>query len=115
MAWVVSKIIGDGKTPETAFRTALQQNAVAILNADAIPVDLKTGLPTADFGLFEIPDEHVAKAEKDCFMLPKVADKAEHAQIAAKLAEQGCTVDIAAAVNADDIAAAVRQKHELIK
>jgi len=115
MAWVVSKIIGDGKTPETAFRTALQQNAVAILNADAIPVDLKTGLPTADFGLFEIPDEHVAKVEKDCFVLPKVAGKAEHAQISAKLSQQGCMVNIDAAVTADDIALAVRQKHEAIK
>lgn len=108
--WVVSKIIGDGLTPETAFRTAAQQYGIHILNAEHIPVDPKTGRPTSEFALLEIPDKEAQKllAEAGCFVLP--VDVGDKADISQKLIEQGCVVDIAHATKGGDVIAVLAQK-----
>lgn len=110
MAWVVSKIIGDGLSPETAYRTAAQQYGLSILNADHIPVDPKTGKPTSDFALLQVKDgeEAILKNELGCFVLPK--DQIDVNAITTKLAVQGCIVDLKNATSSDAVIALVAAK-----
>lgn len=112
MTWVVSKIIGDGISTETAYRTAAQQYGLAILNADHIPVDPKTGKPTSDFALIQINDgdENTLKNELGCFVLPKQIDVQTKQQLPQKLIDQGCSVDISTVIIGDDLIAVVRAK-----
>ena len=105
--WVVSKIIGDGLSPETAYRTAAQQYGLRILNADHIPVDPKTGRPASAFALIEIADADAAhlKADAGCFVIDKI-----DAQTAAKLQAQSCPVDVSAISTPAELVALVQAK-----
>ena len=109
MAFVISKIIGDGQSTETAFRTVVQEFGVRILPGTFIPVDPKTGIPTSDFALIEIPDEDVPIIENlECFVVPKGG--LDKAQLSKALSDQGCAIEIADVHTPDDLVAVVAAK-----
>ena len=97
MVWVVAKIIGDGQTLATAFRSVVHEFPVKIRNECAIPVDLKTGRPTAAFCLIELSAEDAALVAKaGCQVLSDSADMRPSAKalLAAGLAEQGAALSL---------------------
>ena len=104
MPWVCSKIIGDG-SEESPFRTQAQQYGLPIRNADAIPVDPKTGQPLLPYAMLEVPDAKALEAEAGCFVFPpnKELGFAEKSDMAAKLVEQECRVSIADATQVDAV------------
>lgn len=109
MAFVISKITGDGRTTETAFSTVAHDAGVRIMPGTFIPVNPKTGVPTSDFAMIEIPDEDLPLVEKlGCFVVPK--DGLDKAQLSKVLADQGCTLDIARVNTPEDLVAAVSAK-----
>lgn len=98
MAWVCSKILGDG-TAMNPFRTQAQQYGLTIRNADHISVDPKTGIPLAGFAMLDIPDDQVEVLRKEpgTFVLPSVdapLDANSKTEIASGLAAQNCVVDM---------------------
>ena len=107
MAWVVSKIIGDGLSTDTAFRTAAQQYGITILNANHIPVNTNTGAPVAAFALLQIDDADapLLSAEPGAYVIPNVVapNAVTKAQITNNLSAQACAVSINTATSTADI------------
>lgn len=114
MTWIVSKIIGDGQTIETAYRTAAQQYGVTILNPDHIPVHPKTGIPVVGFALFEIKDgeEALLKGEPGCWIISAkgALSEAQKETVTSKLLAQGCDVDLSHVATVDEALNTVKQK-----
>lgn len=92
MPFVISKIVGDGKTTETAFRCAAQGYGSPILGKDPIPVHPITGIPASTFAVIEVPDGEEQKMLSDsgCFVVPKGDLPADTMQ---KLSAQNCVLD----------------------
>lgn len=112
MVWVVSKIIGDGKSVETAYRTAAQAYPISILNANAMLTNKLTGDPIAPFAVFEIPDDQAAMlaSEPGCYVLPPAVDALSRTAVAAKLLLQGVVVDLVGVTNSNGLAAKIQQQ-----
>lgn len=112
MATVVAKILGDGKSTDTAFHLAVQKEpGFQILSTDWMPVDPSNGQPLLPYCVVEIPDEHISKfdANPDVYVLPTVFNltKADKATIAAKLAEQNCNIDLSTVLDTQKLTEAL--------
>lgn len=108
MAWVISKIIGDGKTPQTAYRCSLHDHGIATKNA--IQVDPDTGVPLTRFALLEVNDADAGKLLEDfgCFV---VTDSNILPSLDQDLSEQGCFINVRNVKTAVDLLAAIRAEY----
>ena len=92
MAWIVSKIVGDGRTLETAFRCAI--NGIVdlfIIDGEVIPTNEQTGLPLAPFAISRIPDADIGLAvDAGCYVVP--SGQFDASVEIAGLAAQGCVI-----------------------
>lgn len=105
MALLCCKIIGDGKSPETAFRTVIQQYSGLRISNEAIPVDPKTGFPVQAFALLDVHDDDIAllAGETKYVALPKSGQAFDKNALVTALAAQSCNVDLTGATTADSV------------
>ena len=112
MAWVVSKIIGDGLTPQTAFRSAVLTYGLRILNADYLSIDPVTGKPKNAFHLVQIYDADAPKlaGEAGCYVIPAVPDLTLAGRVALRLrmVAQGCPVTFTGEKTLADVVATIK-------
>ena len=98
MPWVCAKIIGDGVSTETAFRTVVQETPMENTVLEGIPVG-KDGKPVADFAMAELSVKDSAKliGKNGCVILPPVDEKldlSKKVELANALATQNCSIDL---------------------
>lgn len=115
MAWIVSKIIGDGKSTDTPFTTAAQQYGLNFIDplGQAFVVDSKTGQSPTPFRLFQVPDgtEQRLQTEVGACIMPApdaVLTNLTKTQLMNKLFVQGCDANILGAQTGADALALVQ-------
>lgn len=111
--WVVSKIIGDGKSTATAYRCAMQDLKLPAVFDESFCNPL-TGKSFSTFMLAEVPDSFAGTVSKDggCFVVPNFvnADAIQLNTFAGKLADVGCPVFTLGVSATPDLIARIRQK-----
>lgn len=113
MAFVVAKIIGDGKSPDTAFRTIVHEKGIPTLTPDYCPRDPNTGECLLPYAIIEVADEHLAKLDHpDCYVIPEIFNLTtnDKTTLATKLAEQNCNLDVSKVLDTQKLTTALTGK-----
>lgn len=111
MPWIVSKIIGDGLSPKTAYRTAAQQYGLQFTNADAIYVSPTTGKPASAFAIFEAQTTGALRNEPGALVLPEgPLDALTLATLAINLTTQGCVIDLLQLITGADLLTRIKAR-----
>lgn len=100
MAWIVSKMIGDGKSIETAFRFAAQRKPITVQN-EHNPVN-KQGIPLLAWALLQVPDNQVPLVADDPQTYVFISGLLD-INARQKLFPTGLDIDLTGALTQDDV------------